>query len=29
MAIDKKFLNVKIWFTGPGVAFAVVNLYKK
>lgn len=29
--IDKKFLNMKIWFlvTGPGVAFAVVNLYKK
>lgn len=29
--LDKKLLNMKIWFlvTGPGVAFAVVNLYKK
>ena len=29
--IDKKFLNMKIWFmvTGAGIALAVVNLYKK
>lgn len=29
--IDKKFLNMKIWFlvTGVGIALAVVNLYKK
>ncbi len=29
--LDKKLLNMKIWFmvTGPGVAFAAVNLYKK
>ena len=29
--MDKKLLNMKIWFlvTGLGVAFAVVNLYKK
>ena len=29
--IDKKFLNLKIWFlvTGAGIALAVVNLYKK
>jgi len=29
--LDKQLLNMKIWFlvTGPGVAFAVVNLYKK
>ena len=30
-SIDKKFLNMKIWFlvTGAGIALAVVNLYKK
>lgn len=29
--VDKKFLNMKIWFlvTGAGIALAVVNLYKK
>ena len=29
--IEKKFLNMKIWFlvTGAGIALAVVNLYKK
>ena len=29
--IDKKFLNMKIWFlvTGAGIALTVVNLYKK
>ena len=29
--IDKKFLNMKIWFmaTGAGIALAVANLYKK
>jgi len=29
--IDKKFLNMKIWFlvTGAGIALAVVNLYKR
>ena len=29
--IDKKFLNMKIWFmaTGAGIALAVTNLYKK
>jgi len=29
--LDKKFLNIKIWFlvTGAGIALAVVNLYKR
>jgi len=29
--IDKKFLNMKIWFlvSGAGIALAVVNLYKR
>lgn len=29
--LDKKFLNIKIWFlvTGAGIALAVANLYKR